>query len=409
MTIIQPYESSVIDWGVDDFMVVDEDYTTTSQSYITPKAVPVEIYSSAMVYLGILDDYTSFKFEENWYEVDSWSLTVNRYRVNAGQLAVGGFIRYTNNEYSHIGIIERIEKPLSTQGKASEQWVVSGHGIEAVLSYRLATYVTGSGTGFHTVSAASGTDAMREYVDYNCITSAKCGATRVITGLTLDATPAADATSVTYSARFQPITDVLYDICTATALSYELTWSGTGLNFTFDVRAGADVSSVVKISPEFDNVEWFKYLLTNAELKNTAYVGGIGEAAARDVDIVYPVGSEPSAWTRRETFVEASDCLDTAAMQSRGDSTLATMKLQMVLEVGYLESNTFKYGDDFKIGDTVTVVFPSVVTTTGQIVSVTEEFNAKGIKTTLGIGRAYPNLTSVMKDDRKKTSAQVRR
>jgi hypothetical protein len=96
-------------------------------------------------------------------------------------------------------------------------------------------------------------------------------------------------------------------------------------------------------------------------------------------------------------------------MLTRGESTLATMGVQMVLEVGYLESNTFKYGEDFKIGDTVTVVFPDVVTTPGQIVTATEEFNQNGIKTTLGIGRAYPNLVGVMKNDRKTTSAQVRR
>lgn len=408
MTIIQPYESSVIDWGVDDYMVVDEDYTDIHQTYITPKSVPVEIYSSAMVYLGILDDYSYFKFQEHWYEVDQWTMTVNRYRINADQLAVGGFIRYSNNGYSHIGIIERIEKPLALTGKASEQWVVSGRGIESVLSTRLATYVTGSSTGFHTVSAVSGTDAMRQYVDYNCIDSSKCGATRVITGLTLDGSPDADGSVVTYNARFQMLTDILYDICTQTNLSFELIWSGTGLNFTFHIRAGTDVSAVVNISPEWDNVEWFKYLLTNAELKNLAYVGGPGVAAARDVDVVYN-GSEPSGWTRREVFVEASDCLNTAAMLSRGTSDLATRGVQTVLEVGYLESNTFLYGDDFKIGDTVSIVFPDVVTTTGQIVSVTEEFKQDGIKTTLGIGRAYPTLVGVMKDDRKKTSAQVRR
>jgi hypothetical protein len=408
MTIIQPYESSVIDWGVDDYMVVDEDYTDFHQSYITPKSVQVEIYSSAMVYLGILDDYSYFKFQEHWYEVDQWTMTVNHYRINADQLAIGGFIRYTNNEYSHIGIIERIEKPLDAQGKASEQWVVSGRGIEAVLATRLATYNTGATTGYHTVSAVSGTDAMREYVDYNCITSAKCGASRVITGLTLDGSPGADATTVTYSARFAYLTDVLYDICTQTNMSYELEWSGTGLNYTFKVKAGTDVSGTVNISPEWDNVEWFKYLLTNAELKNVAYVGGPGVAAARDVDIVYN-GSEPTGWTRREVFTEASDCLNTAGMLSRGTSDLATKSVQTVLEVGYLESNTFKYGDDFKIGDIVSIVFPDVVTTTGQIVSVTEEFKQDGIKTTLGIGRAYPNLVGVLKNDRKSVAAQVRR
>ena len=411
MTIVQPYESSRIDWGVDDWMVVDEDYTSPqdfNQTYAAHKVVPVETFTSAMVRNGIIDDYIYFKFTENWYEVNTWEMQVSQYEVNSSRLAVGGFIRYYHNGAEHVGIIESIEKPLGQEGKASQKWLVRGSGVESVLGQRLAIYGMGSGDGYHTVSAVSATTAMREYVDYECITSAKCGANRVITGLTLDGSPAADATVVTYSARLQYLTDILYDICTQTAKTYYLQWSGSGLNFVFKVKSGTDRTTSVKISPEFDNVQSLKYLYTAKDMKNVAYVGGVGTANTRDIDDVHAV-SEPTGWDRREVFVEASDCLNTAAMLSRGTSTLATMDVQSILEVDYLESNTFKYGTDFVIGDIVTIVFPDVITTTGQIISSTEYWSTSGLKISLVIGRAYPTLIGVMKDQSKSTSAQVRR
>lgn len=410
MTIIQPYESSVIDLGVSDFMVVDQDYSdpnTFDQSYTSQVTTPVEIYNNQMMRTGIVDDYAHFKFTENWYDVDTWEMQVNRYRINSDKISIGGFIRYSIYGYEHIGLVERFEKTAGKEGKASEMWTVSGRGVEAILSTRLATYNTITGDGFHTVSAVHGPDAMREYVDYNCIDSTKCGASRVIAGLTLgDENP--DTTVVTYSARYQPLTEILNDISQQIGCCYYLKWSGSALNFTFEVGSGTDVSASVKISPEFDNVESYRYLLTNAELKNVAYVGGIGNANARDVDIVY-MAPEPDGWTRRESFIEASDCLDTESMMSRGTSYLATNSVQSVLEVEYVESNTFQYGVDFKIGDTVTLEFADVISTTSQIISVTEDFTKTEHKTTLGLGRVYPNLVTVIKNDRKLSSAQVRR
>lgn len=410
MTIIQPYESSIIDLGVIDWMVVDETYTdsnTFDQSYTSQVNTPIEIYNFQMVRTGVVDDYAHFKYTENWYDVDTWEMQVNRYRINSDKISIGGFIRYSIYGYEHIGLIERFEKVAGKGGKASEMWTVSGRGVEGILATRLATYNTGAETGFHTVSAVHGPDAMREYVDYNCIDPTKCGTPRVIEGLTLgDINPL--TTAVSYSARFQPLTEILTDIAQQIGCCYYLKWSGSGLNFTFEVGSGEDVSASVKISPEFDNVESYRYLLTNAELKNVAYVGGVGTANSRDVDIIY-TAPEPEGWDRRESFVEASDCLDAASMLSRGTSYLTTAGVQSVLEVDYVESNTFKYGEDFKIGDVIAVEFADVISTTAQIISVTEEFTQTAHKTSLRLGRAYPNLTTVFKNDRKLSSAQVRR
>ena len=407
MTIVQPYESAYIDIGVDDWMIVDGDYTipqTYNPAYRQVQLLPIEIYSSAMVYQGIIDNYLYFTYTQNWFDIDRWEFQVNRYATGVSTLAVGGLIRFTHNGTSHIGIIERLERPLGIDGKASENWLISGHGVEAILASRLCTYATASGTGYHTITD-SATVTMRTLVDKNCITT---DAARIITGLTLDATPDADITSVKISARFQVLTDALYDIATQSGLSYYLAWSGSGLNFVFNMRKGTDRSATVKISPDYDNVKSFNYLLTNAELKNLAYVGGVGTANTRDVDAVY-ISSEPSGWSRREAWVEASDCLDTATMLSRGTSYLATTGVQTVLEAVYNESNTFKYGTDFFLGDTITVVFPNIITTTGQIVSATEKFDGNGVLTTLTIGRVYPTLAGVMKTYQKQVSAQLRR
>ena len=408
MTIIQPYQSNEIDFGVDDYMVVDLDASSPQSfnpAYSPYVLIPIQVFDSTMTQAGIIDQYQYFSYTDLWFDIDTWEMQVNRYVTGVSVLALGGFIRFTHNGQSKIGIIERIERNLGPEGKSSEMWLISGRGVEAILQSRLATYGAASGTGYQTFTTTSATTIMRTIVTNDCISTA---ANRIITGLTLDPSPAADATSLNYSARYQPLTDIFYDICTQTGLNYGLTWSGTGLNFTFVIKAGTDRSASVKISPDFDNVNTFDYLLTNAELKNLAYVGGTGTAASRAVSAVY-VTSEPAGWVRREIFVEASDCLDTPSLAARGASTLATMGVQTVLQVEYRESNTFKYGTDFFNGDTVTVIYPGIVSTTGQIVGATERFDGKGILTTLTIGRVYPTLLGIMKNQNKAVTAQVRR
>ena len=406
MTIIQPFESSYVDKGVDDYMVIDGEYTQPSNynpAYRPVQLLPIEIYNNMMVYSGVIDNYFYFNYTENWYEPDQWQFQVNRYATGVSEMAIEGFIRFTFNGVPHIGIIERLERPLGVDGKASENWLVSGRGIECILASRLCTYGTATGTGFHTLEGTA-TVVMQDLVDKNCITT---DANRVLSGITLDPTPILDTSYTKISARFQILTDILYDISTQTGKSYDLVWSGSGRNFVFTVRGGIDRSDTVKISPDYDNVKTLNYLLTNAELKNIVYAGGLGEANARIVAKVYGI-REPVNWNRKETWLDAVDCLDNTALQARGLSYLATTGIQTVLEAIYNESNTFKYGVDFFLGDLITVVFPGIVTTKGCIVSATERFDKNGVLITLTIGRPYPALASIMKNYQKQVSPQLR-
>ena len=407
ITIVLPFQSSRAGLGVAGYMLAGADFTPYTDfigTYDPKPIIPIQIFTAAMVYRGVIDDYEYFRYERNWYEPDNWEIDINRYKVNVDQFAIGGFIRYNREGVEHIGIIERIEKPLDEKGKGGEQWKIIGRGAEAVFSLRICMYGTATSTGYH-VQNAAGETALRAFVDKECISAADTN--RNITGLTL-AAPGTRGTTVDYSARFNILSDVLTDICKAAGLSCGLVWSGSGLNFVFTVYEGADVSASVVISPEFGNVATFQYLNSVLEMKNLLYVGGTGTDASRAVREVYDT-TEPTGWARREQFVEASDCADNAALDAKGAEVLATVGEETALEVSYLQSNTFIYGVDFDLGDIITVVFPDVAIVVSRIVTVTEEWDENGERITLGIGKKYPDLVSIMKQAKQAYSAQSRR
>ena len=182
MTIIQPYQSNEIDFGVDDYMVVDLDASSPQSfnpAYSPYVLIPIQVFDSTMTQAGIIDQYQYFSYTDLWFDIDTWEMQVNRYVTGVSVLALGGFIRFTHNGQSKIGIIERIERNLGPEGKSSEMWLISGRGVEAILQSRLATYGAASGTGYQTFTTTSATTIMRTIVTNDCISTA---ANRIITG-----------------------------------------------------------------------------------------------------------------------------------------------------------------------------------------------------------------------------------
>jgi nicotinamide mononucleotide (NMN) deamidase PncC len=414
MTIIQPYESSIVDWAVVDFSTVDTDftsYTDVAGTYSLHPIVQIEIYDSNMALAGIIDDYEYFRYERQWYEPDIWEIDINRYKTNVSQFATGGFIRYVRDGKERIGIIEKIEKTLDQTGKGGERWKISGRGIEAIFAQRICLAVTGLGGGYDT-SENAGETCLRWYVNRNAVaaldTSGNSDASRNLSGITLAAVDSGRGSTIQYAARFNPLSDVLKEICKAAELSYRLVWSGSGKNFVFTVYEGTDVSTTVAITPEFENVQSFLYQESAQETKNLLYMGGTGTGAARTVTQGYDT-TIPTGWNRRETFIEASDCSNNDQITARVTETLKTLGEEISLDCGYLPSNSFTYGTDFDLGDIIKVVFTGVATMTSRLISVTEAWDMNGEKITLGIGKEYPDLISILKAERRQTAAQIRR
>jgi hypothetical protein len=403
-----PKNSGVIGKGVIGDMIIGSDYTPIPDLIDTYKDHPyvqIELYTAAFVLCGVVDNYKRFSYTANWQDLDTWEIEINRYKTNVSRFVAGGFIRFTSDSSSYIGIIESIEKPLDDRGKGGETWVISGRGIESIFAQRICMAGTAASTGYTAYSNKAET-VMRAIVNNECISAAD--ANRNITGLSLAANDLTRGATVDRSLRFEYLNDVLYGICKETGLSFRFV-QVAGLTFILTFYTGTDVSATVKITPDYGNVAAFKYIESLLEMKNLLYVGGTGAAAARVVRECY-TGTEPAGWSRREKFIDASDCSSNALVDARGAETLATTGESVTLDVEYLESPTYTLGTHFKLGDIITVLFVDVATVVSRITAITYEWTAdSGKKITLGIGKGAPDLVSIMKLDRRLGGAQQRR
>ena len=555
---VLPYNSGILGEGILGYMTLGEDYTRISAliSGIIPHPnVQIEQYTAAFVLCGIVDNYEQFEYTANWYDLDTWTITINRYKCNVTQFVTNGFIRFYADNSEHIGLIEKIEKPLGKEGKGDETWVISGRGIEAIFAQRVcetktgfvvvptltftfaaSTTITASAncravlsTGMDIYNSTNDADTYAQTIStissdgltitlsaaYTGTTGSGktasagdgtnyCGSTAV-TGLTFTfaasttvtasasclaqinvgesiynstddfhdsaqevSAISADGLTITLSAAYagtagsgkacaragvpaetalryyvnceaiaatdtsrnlsnvtlaidqhrgalvnraprdDVLSDILYGICTASGLSFRLVHT-TGFNFVFTVLEGSDVSSTVVLTPEYGNVASFDYIESLLDMKNLLYMGGTGSNAARIVQPVYTGTTAPSGWTRREKFVDASDCTTTSLLTAKGTETLATVGESVTMDIGYLESPAFTLGIQFKLGDIISAVFPDIVAMVTRITSIKWTWDTSGKSITLEIGKSSPDLISMIKLAQRLGSAAQRR
>lgn len=188
--------------------------------------------------------------------------------------------------------------------------------------------------------------------------------------------------SVKGSARFDVLYELLQQLADAslqggTALGFDILQLGSRL--MFEVYAPTDRSKSVRLDIFNNRVTETTYSL--AQPKTTrAIVGGQGDAAARafiERSSATSLAAE-TAWGRRiETFVDSRDSADSTALATAGDALLGTDgKAQITANVKPTDDSTMLFGQDWYLGDTVTVVvgtyeLAAVVTEMG--ISVSED------------------------------------
>ena len=380
---------------------------TVPQPVVTPITpcpyVPIKVYDSSMVLLAILDNYEYFTYTQNWYVPDEWQIYINNGKVGVDQITTGGFISLTLDGKTLVGMIRKMELALNPDD-GTEQWTISGKGVESIFESRLAAISLDAGDGYDTFTGQVA-DAMRYYVNGNCIATADV---RKITGLVLDEVTnttglAGTGPDIVYKARLQTIAEILEELSRMYSQSYRLEWSGSGLNFTFKILDGIDLSERVILSTEFGNVLSGAYLESIEDYRNLLYVGLAGEGELRPISTSYEGTTEPSGWDRHESFVDAPDLTTDAEVAARVLEELNTLQEMVSLDVEYFEGGTFRAGIDFDLGDTVTIVYPGVAVLTSRIIGMTTEIDPDfGKKVTLSIGKEYPDVKQVRKvQDRK--------
>jgi len=200
---------------------------------------------------------------------------------------------------------------------------------------------------------------MKAYVNANMGASAPAARKIAVLDTELDY---ARGSSVKGSARFDVLYELLQSLANAstTALGFDIVQSGTRLKF--QCYAPVDRSKTVRLDIYNNRVTETTYSL--AQPKTTrAIVGGQGDAAARafiERTSTASLAAE-TAWGRRiETFVDSRDSADSTALATAGDSLLGTDgKAQITANVKPTDYSTMLFGQDWYLGDTVTVVVGS--------------------------------------------------
>lgn len=199
--------------------------------------------------------------------------------------------------------------------------------------------------------------------------------------------PALTSEQTTRQSTYDVIGEKIMELCKLNELGCKVSFNENN-QFVFSMYKGLDRSTLQNINPRvifshnFENLFSSKYTHNTADYKNVALVGGEGEGLERKLRSVgNAIGLE-----RREMFVDASSASNEeggdlydyyVALENEGKDKLAETAATTTFE-GEVDAQSYKYKEDFNLGDLVTVENKYGIAATARIVEIIETWDNEG-------------------------------
>lgn len=191
---------------------------------------------------------------------------------------------------------------------------------------------------------------------------------------------------VTVQLRGENFGDWVESICMENHLGWDIELTDNGMYFKY--KSGTDRSSTVIFSPEFDNLLSCDYVRSIETFRNTGLVGGDGEG---EEQIVVDIGTTTS-FNRYEEYIDATSVTQNDGeiplakykkmLKQYGNSAIARLRNKESID-GEIDTNgAFKIGEDFDLGDIVTVENGQGVSATVKLVELIYSDDESGPKVT---------------------------
>lgn len=327
--------------------------------------------------IGIIDDAKSIIWHDVYYGVGDFEVYAPCTPESVSLLIVGNYVTRYNDD--NVGIIERVNITYNAQD--GRMIIASGRFAKSLLDRRIIYTLSGYSVS-PTILRGNVEDAARKLVTQNAI-NCTFDSGRNIAELVLGADAGISKTIVDDSgaaADKQVTHDNLLEYTDSLLEEYGISAKcvlNDALKLAYTVYIGADRSAdnsdgnePVIFSQDFDNLISTTYSYDESLLKNTALIGGEGEGEARFHAIVK---SSASGAARREVFVDASSNSRTYKDENGDEQTLTDAEYNAQLEAVGLQaisglaitetfdgevdlmSGSFRYRDDFSLGDIVTI------------------------------------------------------
>lgn len=200
--------------------------------------------------------------------------------------------------------------------------------------------------------------------------------------------------------EIEPMTvyDAIVQLADIWNFGFRMLRNGDASELWFDIYMGADrttgqtIYPAVVFSPQLDNLQNTKELVTIENAKNVAYVyspNGFQMVYAADVD------TDVSGFERRVLVVKADDITDEAypvvedlnqALIRRGTEELAKARTVQALDGEISQSSQYKPGRDYNLGDLVEMRSRDGVTNEMRVTEIIYAADQEG-------ERSFPTLT----------------
>src|SRR5699024_6287387 len=329
------------------------------------------------------------------------------------------------------GIIMSKEVELDENGKASENFKLTGYSLDGLISRRIT--VPPAHTS-HDRRKGSAELVMKHYVMNNFVNPVNSKRKMPF----LEVAPNRDrGKEINWESRYKNVAEELEVIGQIGDLGWVVYADIARKKLIFDVLESKDLTqgneqgnSPVFFSPDFSTVESQNFVNSDHELKNVGYVGGQGEGADRKIIVL----GQTSGWNRIEEFIDARDVgseddeddekeltdeeveqklIERGIEKMREMQTVLSFEAEILTPItrkvyernkqGYvtekiIQETPFEYEKDFNLGDTVDVFNKSWgVTMKAPIVAVRELHEHDGYKLKATVGDERRTLISKMK------------
>ena len=280
-----------------------------------------------------------------------------------------------------VMIVEKIQ--LKTSDESGDQVIVSGRSCDAIIARRIVwTQQTFAGNVCQCVEAL---------LNNNLINPADPA--RKIDLIAMGDCPAI-AQTIQKQMTGDNLLDAIIEILTNYKLGYKLRMDlgrlGGKLFFhiitqgTDRSEGNADGNPVVRFSPEFDNLPSSEYVFDTSEYRNEALIGGEGEGSAR----TYAAIGGNVGLDRCEMFVDSRSTSSNDGeitpevyleqLKEEGRGKLAENSVIETFAGEIEENSTYRYGEDYALGDIVQIENEYGMGGKVRITGVTEKLDDSG-------------------------------
>jgi hypothetical protein len=359
----------------------------------------MELYILDSLYrrIRIIDQYISLIWTERSNKFGDFELRIYSTYHTRSLLVVDTYLAMNMSKY--VMRIESFEDDVDADGR--QILIVKGRSFEAVLFDRVAkdslSTLTVSPKWSITLPPA---DVARKVFHDICVTGILnvgdilpgISETSLLPGSNIVESP----DPITVDIKPSTVYDVIANVCQTWELGFRfLRDDSTGV-MHFDIYSGSDRTSGQSIltpiifSPQLDNLQNTKELVTIDKAKNVAYV-----FSPDGFEMVYAFGVDPAidGFDRRVLVVDASDITSTStsdvpgALTQRGKEQLAAAQTFQGFDGEISQKSQFTYGVDYNLNDLVEMRNVDGVTNQMRVTEQIFVNDAEGYRT-------YPTLST---------------